>query len=187
MHETYWGNVSCTGPRACYDESKRVGETLASIFAQQFDVPVKVGRPFNVFGPIQNLDDKRIFPDFLSATLDKRQISILSDGRATRSFCYVSDAVTAILLILLAGRQGEAYNLGNDQREISVNELAQLFVALEADHAGIVSAKSADQDYETDNPQRRKPDLEKIRRELGYRPLIDLEAGILRTLAAYRS
>jgi len=122
--ETYHGNVSCTGPRACYDESKRYGETLCVNFARHFGVPVKIARPFNNYGPGLSLSDGRVIPDFARNILDRRDIVMFSDGSPTRTFCYSADAVTGYFLILGRGNPGEAYNIGAESPEISMADLA---------------------------------------------------------------
>jgi dTDP-glucose 4,6-dehydratase/UDP-glucuronate decarboxylase len=177
--EDYRGYVSCTGPRACYDESKRFGETLAVIYHQEFGFPIRSVRPFNVYGAGQRLDDGRIMPDLIGAASRGEPLVLLSDGRATRSFCYVSDGVAGFFLALLAGRPGEAYNIGNPH-EVSMGELADLVARLAG--SAVTYRTSSDPHYLTDNPQRRCPDLAKARRELGYAPRVALEAGVERTL-----
>ncbi len=104
--ETYRGNVSCTGPRACYDESKRYGETLCVNFAQQYGLPVTVARPFNNYGPGLKITDRRVIPDLASNVLAGRDIVLLSDGSAKRTFCYAADAVVGLLQGARAGRRG---------------------------------------------------------------------------------
>ena len=189
--EEYNGNVSCTGPRACYDESKRVAETLSSIYHRNFGVPVKIIRPFNVFGPGQRLDDKRIIPDLMSAIIHKQPITLYSDGTATRSFCYVSDAVRAITTILVADHtQGLAFNVGSDEAEISIRDLAEVVCKISRDlmqieWATVRYAESDDADYTTDNPRRRCPDLTRVRQAIGYAPKVDLRDGLARTLRSY--
>lgn len=184
--EEYRGNVSCTGPRACYDESKRLGETLCMTYFRLHATPVKVMRPFNVYGPGQRLDDLRIIPDLMSAALAKRPIVLWSDGRATRSFCYARDAATAILLVLVSDANGEVFNVGNDE-EISIAALAELMADIAAPPRLAVEYRvSADRDYLTDNPQRRCPDVSKLRTRLGWRPEVGLAEGLARTLSSYR-
>src|SRR5262249_49386797 len=124
--EDYRGNVSCTGPRACYDESKRLAETLCMTYHQLFRVPVKVVRPFNVYGPGQRLDDGRIIPDLMRAVLEQQPVVLYSDGQARRAFCYVTDAIRALWHVLLSDVCGAAFNVGNDEREISIASLARL-------------------------------------------------------------
>jgi len=188
--ETYNGSVSCTGPRACYDESKRLSETLATIFNQLHDIPVVLIRPFNVFGPGFRLDDQRVLPDFMTSVLNREPIVLLSDGRPTRAFCYVSDAVRAMLLLLVSGRGGEAFNVGNDEGEISMAELAQLVVRAAAEVTGdnpvpVTLGESADPAYLTDNPQRRCPDLTKLRAAVDWNPNVSVAEGLRRTLVSF--
>jgi dTDP-glucose 4,6-dehydratase/UDP-glucuronate decarboxylase len=184
--ESYVGRVSCTGPRACYDESKRVGETLCFTFNRLFGTPIKIVRPFNVYGPGQRLDDARIIPDLLSAALEDRPIVLLSDGRATRSFCYIADFVRAMLLLLIAEVSGEAYNIGNDE-EVSMSRAAETMADVAASSNVTVDYRiSTDADYLTDNPQRRCPNLDKISAAIGYRPTTTLRDGLARTLASYK-
>src|SRR5207244_2375697 len=127
--EDYRGNVSCTGPRACYDESKRLAETLCTTYFRTHRTPVKIMRPFNVYGPGQRLDDQRIIPDLMAAALARRPSVLYSDGRATRSFCYVRDAIRAMLLVLVSDADGEAFNVGNDE-ETTMSALAELMATI---------------------------------------------------------
>src|SRR5262249_18927578 len=126
--EDYRGNVSCTGPRACYDESKRYGETLCINFHKVHQAPVKIVRPFNNYGPGLKISDRRVLPDFFRNVLQDQNIVLLSDGRATRTFCYSSDALTGYLLALLAAHQGEPFNIGTATPEISMADLARLVI-----------------------------------------------------------
>jgi dTDP-glucose 4,6-dehydratase/UDP-glucuronate decarboxylase len=186
MPETYWGNVSFTGPRACYDESKRLSETLCMIFYNTYNVPIKIARPFNVYGPGLPLDDGRVIPDFLNNALRGEPIVMYSDGRATRSFCYISDAVTGFFKILLSDYNGEAFNVGNDWEEISINELANLIKELFEGKPEIVRRKSMDKNYLKDVPQRRCPDITKIKKFLNYEPEVDLKSGLRRLIGWYK-
>jgi dTDP-glucose 4,6-dehydratase/UDP-glucuronate decarboxylase len=187
--ETYRGNVSCTGPRACYDESKRYGETLCVNFARQHGVPVTMVRPFNNYGPGMKITDGRVIADLFRDALAGRDLVLLSDGSPTRTFCYVSDAVTGYYLALLRGRPGEAYNVGVDGPEISMRDLAGTIAGLANDLFGhrveVVHGRSSEADYLVDNPNRRCPDIAKARQELGYRPGMTLEEGLRRTLLWY--
>ena len=184
--ETYRGNVSCTGPRACYDESKRFGETLCVNFARIRQVPVTIARPFNNYGPGLRLSDRRVLPDFFRDALANRDIVLLSDGRATRTFCYISDAVSGYLRILLRGAPGESYNIGTEKPEISMRDLAGLVIKVTAASGRVVHRPSEDRDYLTDNPQRRCPVIAKASADLGYAPQVGLEEGLRRSFAYYR-
>jgi len=188
--EEYNGNVSCTGPRACYDEAKRYGETLCVNYSRQYDLPVRITRPFNNFGPGLKITDKRVIPDFARDVLNGQDIVMLSDGAPTRTFCYVADAIVGHYKVLVNGRNGESYNIGIDHPEISIAELAQRIVA-EAkslfDYQGEVVLKvSEDKEYLVDNPNRRCPVIDKARQDLGYSPQISLEDGLRRSLVWYR-
>jgi UDP-glucuronate decarboxylase len=183
--EDYWGHVSSMGPRACYDESKRLAETLCMIYFRSFGVPIKIVRPFNVYGPRLRLDDGRVVPDMISDVIAGRQITLYSDGRATRSFCYVRDATAAIINVLAADVSGEAFNVGNDE-EVSIHRLAEIVDEVSENRRGVQVSESADPEYTTDNPQRRCPDLEKVKRVIGWAPAVSLNAGIDRTVRYYR-
>ncbi len=187
--ESYRGRVSCTGPRACYDESKRYGETLCVNFAGRRGVPVSMARPFNNFGPGLKLGDRRVLPDFARDVLAGRDIVMLSDGSATRTFCYVADAVAGYFKILVRGRRGEPYNIGTDAPEISMAELADRVVAVAGDLFGyegkVVRQESDDEAYLVDNPNRRCPAIDKARAYLGYDPKVGFEEGLERALVWY--
>jgi dTDP-glucose 4,6-dehydratase/UDP-glucuronate decarboxylase len=185
--EDYRGFVSCTGPRACYDESKRYGETMCVMFHQVHGLPVKVVRPFNNYGPGLAIDDRRVLPDFFRDVLADRDIVLLSDGRATRTFCYISDAITGYLLALLSTHDGEAFNIGTDAPEISMENLAGMVIRVSGRQVRVTKQVSDDPQYLRDNPQRRCPDLAKSRRLLGYEPRVSLQEGLSRMLEYYLS
>jgi dTDP-glucose 4,6-dehydratase/UDP-glucuronate decarboxylase len=188
--ETYRGNVSCTGPRACYDESKRYGETLCVNFHRQHGIPVVVARPFNHYGPGLKITDGRLIPDFCRDILAGRDIAMLSDGSPRRTFCYAADAIAGYYRMLALGRRGEAYNIGIEAPEISVAALAEKLVGLSRDLLGyrgkVARAESGDGDYLKDNPERRCPVIAKAREHFGYDPSIGLDEGLRRTLIWYR-
>jgi len=187
--ETYRGIVSCTGPRACYDEAKRYGETLCVTFASQHGLPAKVARPFNNYGPGLKITDRRVIPDFAADILAGRDIVMFSDGSARRTFCYVADAVCGYYKILVNGRPGESYNIGVEEPEISMLNVAEKMAALGGELFGykgkVVRQESGDKDYVTDNPNRRCPVLTKARSELGYDPQVSLDEGLRRSLLWY--
>jgi dTDP-glucose 4,6-dehydratase/UDP-glucuronate decarboxylase len=187
--ETYRGNVSCTGPRACYDESKRYGETLCVNFARQHGLPITIARPFNNYGPGLKITDGRVLPDFCRNVLEGNDIVMLSSGSPTRTFCYVADAVVGYYKILVRGRPGESYNIGIETPEISMAELAQRVAALAKElyvwDGAVVLGSSDDEDYLVDNPNRRCPVITKARTELGYDPSIGVDEGLRRSLIWY--
>ena len=187
--EIYRGFVSCTGPRACYDESKRMGETLCVNFSQQHGVPVTIARPFNNYGPGLDINDRRLLPDLARDMLSGKDLVLLSDGRATRTFCYVSDAITGYIKILTTGRPGESYNIGTESPEINVRELAdkvsKIGREMFAYKGEVIYKVSDDKSYLTDNPNRRCPDISKARSELDYAPQVALDEGLRRSLLWY--
>jgi UDP-glucuronate decarboxylase len=187
--ETYRGNVSCTGPRACYDESKRYGEALCVNFAQQYGLPVKVARPFNNYGPGLKITDKRVLPDFARDIFAGRDITMHSDGSPTRTFCYIADAIVGYYKILVKGKPGEAYNIGVEKPEISMAGLVEKVIATAGElfgYTGRVRYLASDEaDYLIDNPNRRCPLIAKARQELGYNPQIDIDEGLRRSLIWY--
>lgn len=187
--ETYRGNVSCTGPRACYDESKRFGETLCVNFAREHVVPVAMARPFNNYGPGLKLTDRRVIPDLARDVLEGKDLTLLSDGSATRTFCYVADAVAGYYKVLVRGRPGEPYNIGIEEPEISMAELASRVARIAQDLIGytgqVVRHSSSDAEYLVDNPSRRRPDISKAMQELGYTPTVTLDDGLERSLIWY--
>ena len=183
--ESYLGKVSCTGPRACYDESKRLAETISNLYFQQYEVPVKIARPFNVYGPYLNLDDGRIIPDFMSNAIKKSEIIIHSDGTPTRSFCYVSDAIRAFLKLLFSEHNGVTFNVGNDE-EISVKDVANMIQKIMEVPISIKLIESKDPNYTKDNPQRRCPDLSLLKNSVNYVPEINFEEGLKRVYKWYK-
>lgn len=182
--ESYWGYVSSVGPRACYDESKRLAETVSMLYYQQFGVPVKIARPFNVYGPYLNLNDGRVIPDFMRNAMEKSHIVLHSDGTPTRSFCYVTDAMRAFFRILLMGQPGSIFNVGNDQ-EVSMKTLAENVMKSMNKKTSLRFEESDDPNYTKDNPQRRCPDLTKAKELIGYMPRISLEEGLKRLYSWY--
>jgi len=188
--EDYRGHVACVGPRACYDESKRFGETLFYVFARQYGVPITIARPFNNFGPGMRVEDRRLPADFARCVLESRDIVILSDGTPTRTFCYVADAVIGYLLCLLY-RKFDTFNIGTEHPEIMVRDFAELYRKAAAEIFGyrgrVEYQKSSDADYLRDNPNRRCPVIKKAQDKLGYNPQIEVGDGVRRYLKHLRS
>jgi nucleoside-diphosphate-sugar epimerase len=187
--ESYRGNVSCVGPRACYDESKRYGETLCVNYARQYGLPVKITRPFNNYGPGLKMSDRRVLPDFARDVFNGRDIVMFSDGRPTRTFCYVADAIVGHFKVLINGRDGEPYNIGVEDPEISMADLAAKVIEISKELFGytgaLVMQPSPQQDYLVDSPNRRCPQIGKARAEINYSPGISLDEGLRRSLIWY--
>ena len=184
--ETYWGNVNPVGPRACYDESKRYGETMCYNFHNVHGFPVSIIRPFNSYGPGLRINDKRAPADFAMNVLNNEDIFLYSNGKSTRTFCYNTDLTIASLKIILK-QKFDVYNAGNDQNEITIEELANLYKDIGQKLFGyrgnIVYKTHTDKHYNTDDPKRRCPDLTKIKQELRYVPQVDVSQGVERYLS----
>ena len=181
--ETYRGNVDCQGPRACYDESKRFGETMCYLFHQKYDMPITIIRPFNNYGPGMRLNDARVPADFADAVRRNKDIVLFSDGSPTRTFCYISDSITGYLKCAAHADEGlETYNIGMDKPEISIRRLAEIYAAAGREIFGytgkIEFGTSEDKEYLKNNPNRRCPVIDKARDRLGYAPQVDVEQGV---------
>ena len=187
--EDYRGLVSCTGPRACYDESKRFGETLCVVFAQQHGVPTKMARPFNNYGPGLKITDKRVMSDFARDIFAGRDLVMYSDGAPTRTFCYSADSISGYYKVLVKGHKGEPYNIGTEKPEISMRELAERLTETARQLFGyqgkLIRKPNTEADYLVDNPNRRCPNIAKARSHLGYEPRIQIDEGLRRALTWY--
>lgn len=128
--ESDYGYIDLLNPRSCYAESKRAAETLIASYVQQFQLPGVIVRPYHTYGPGMALDDGRVYADFIRDIVQRRNIVLRSDGKAVRSFCYLSDGVAAFFTVLLKGKHGEAYNAGNPAATSSISDLAETLVGL---------------------------------------------------------
>ncbi len=175
--ETYRGNVSSLGPRACYDESKRLGETLCYIYNKYYNLHCNIIRPFNVYGPGMNQKDYRIFPNFISNILNNRKLNIYGSGNQTRTYCYITDAIEGFLRVISKGKSGEAYNIGNNKPEVSVKNIYKILNEIypKKIRANFVRYPKS---YPNDEPQRRCPDITKAKIHLKYKPKMDLKTGL---------
>ena len=183
--EEYRGNVSCTGPRACYDESKRLGETLCVNYFNIYNIPVKIVRPFNNYGPGLKIDDTRVISDFFNNVINNNDITIHSNGKATRTFCYISDAIEGYLRVLLSEFNGHSFNIGTDSPEVSIEELAKLIIGISGKKLKIKFQPNPDRNYLIDNPQRRCPLIDKAKNLVNYHPKVSLESGLKKTYRFY--
>ncbi len=177
--ESYRGYVGCQGPRACYDESKRVAETLCYIYHEEYGVSTNVIRPFNVYGPGMSERDYRVLPNFASQLKRGQPLQVYGGGDQTRTYCYITDALNGFVRVLIQGLPGETYNIGNPEPEISVLGLVDASrQALGRDLAADIVAYP--DSYPADEPQRRCPDIRKAREHLNYEPMVDLIEGLRR-------
>lgn len=180
--ESYRGNVASTGPRACYDESKRIGETLCYVYHEYFDTVTNCIRPFNVFGPGMQEHDYRVMPNFAARLKAGRPLLVYGSGTQTRTFCYITDAMVGFFLVILKGLAGQPYNIGNPVPEISIADLARMIGKVMGRRVDMANVEHPDS-YPADEPQRRCPDIRKAQDHLDFRPTCPLEEGIRRFFA----
>jgi len=176
QREEYWGNVNPIGPRSCYDEGKRVAETLCFDYHRQNKVDIRVIRIFNTYGPRMLLDDGRVVSNFVVQALRGQDITLYGDGSQTRSFCYVDDLVDGIVRFMETPAETGPLNLGNPG-EFTMRELAELILELTDSKSKIV-----EKPLPKDDPTRRQPDITKARSIMGWEPKIALRDGLTRTI-----
>lgn len=182
--ETVFGGVDPATVRACYAESKRLGETLCVAWHHQRGVPAVIVRPFHTYGPTMRLDDGRVFADLVACVAEGRDVALNSDGSARRAFCYVTDATVGFFVILLRGEPGVAYNLGNPDAEVSVRELAERLVAMAPERGLKVTVKEPEAGYLRSAVARVWPDIGRLR-GLGWSPKVGIDDGFRRVLTAF--
>mmetsp|Transcript_14162 Transcript_14162/g.36141 ORF Transcript_14162/g.36141 Transcript_14162/m.36141 type:complete len:332 (-) Transcript_14162:192-1187(-) len=180
QREDYWGHVNPIGPRSCYDEGKRTAETLAFSYHQQNGVAIRVARIFNTYGPRMLENDGRVVSNFVVQALTGQPISLYGEGTQTRSFCYVSDMVDA-LISLMNGDEIGPVNLGNPG-EFTVKELADKILAITKSTSPYVHHA-----LPTDDPKRRQPDITKARETLGWAPKVSLDEGLVALVDDFRA
>ncbi len=184
--ELDFGYLDPMDVRSCYAESKRMGENMSVSWHHQWSVPVKIARPFHTYGPGMDLNDSRVYADFIKNVVNKEPIIINSTGLAQRAFCYLSDAVEAMFCVLIKGSVGEAYNLGNDQAEISIINLANKLQSMYPQRVKEVVINNAKQNnsYITSKVDRICPNITKIK-NLGWSPRTSIEEGFSKTIMSY--
>ena len=175
--ESYWGNVNPIGPRGVYDEAKRYAEAMVMAYHRAHDVPVKIVRIFNTYGPRMRRDDGRAVPTFIDHALRDQPIPVHGDGSQTRSLCYVDDLIEGIWRLLGSDGVGEPINLGNPE-EVKVLDLARTVVSLAGSRSEIIFAERP-----VDDPEVRCPDISRARTTLGWEPRVGLSEGLERTIA----
>ena len=177
--EDYWGSVNPIGPRSCYDEGKRVAETLVMDYHRQNQVDVKIIRIFNTYGPRMHPNDGRVVSNFIVAALNNEPITLFGDGSQTRSFCYVDDLIEGILRMMQSKDFIGPVNLGNPG-EFTVMELAQKVIQLTNSRSQVIP-----QEKREDDPTRRRPDIALAQQKLGWQPQVPLEKGLQKTIAYF--
>lgn len=179
--ESYWGNVNPIGIRSCYDESKRYGEMISFLFSRKYHIDIRIVRIFNTYGPRMKPDDGRVVSNFITQALAGKPMTVYGEGKQTRSFCYVSDMVRGLILMMESDKsKNEVLNIGNPD-EYTMIELAKKIKSMTGSASEIVYSE-----LPQDDPSRRKPDIEKAIRLLGWKPLVPLSEGLEHTISYYR-
>jgi UDP-glucuronate decarboxylase len=178
--ENYWGNVNPIGPRACYDEGKRAAETLMMDYYRQHKIDIKIIRIFNTYGPNMCMNDGRVVSNFIIQALKDQPITIYGDGKQTRSFCYVSDLIEGIYKMMNSKNFTGPVNLGNPN-EITILEFAKKIIELTKS-----KSKIAFKELPKDDPIKRKPDISLAKEKLEWKPKVELEEGLKKTIEYFR-
>ena len=176
QQQSYWGSVNPIGLRSCYDEGKRVAETLMMDYHRQNQVDIKLVRIFNTYGPRMHINDGRVVSNFIVAALKEEPLEIFGDGEQTRSFCYVSDLIDVILKMMNKDDLIGPVNIGNPD-EFTIRELAEKILKLTGSRSKIQVRQER-----SDDPVRRRPDISLAREKLGWEPSVDLEEGLGKTI-----
>ena len=180
--EHYWGHVNPIGPRSCYDEGKRCAETLFFDYRRQHNLPIKVARIFNTYGPRMHPDDGRVVSNFIVQALKGESLTIYGDGSQTRSFCYVDDLVTGLIRLMRTEDDCTGpVNLGNPD-EFQIKQLAERVLALVGSRSNIIY-----KELPQDDPQQRRPDITLAKARLNWQPSIALDDGLIRTVEYFRA
>jgi UDP-glucuronate decarboxylase len=180
QREDYWGNVNPIGPRSCYDEAKRCAETLFFDYRRQHNLPIKIARIFNTYGPRMHPDDGRVISNFIVQALRREPITIYGDGNQTRSFCYVDDLIEGFIRVMATDNDFTGpVNLGNP-REFTIGELAEKVLALTGSRSEIIYHP-----LPVDDPKQRQPDISRAQSKLDWTPTVQLEEGLNKTIAYF--
>jgi len=174
--ETYYGNVNTVGERSCYDEGKRVAETLVYTMRNQYNINAKIIRIFNTYGPNMSIDDGRVITNFIQRIMESKPVQIYGNGNQTRSFCYVDDLIDGIFGVMESDEMGPI-NLGNPDCEFTLNELVKEFEEITGAPIDVEYLPATEND-----PQQRKPNIELARNRIGFSPKIGLREGLKKTI-----
>jgi UDP-glucuronate decarboxylase len=179
--ESYWGNVNCIGERSCYDEGKRVAESLCINYHREHKVDIRIARIFNTYGPRMHPDDGRVVSNFIMQAINNKPITIYGDGSHTRSFCYVDDMIDGLMKLMTQKDETGPINIGNP-KEISMNDLASTIIKLTNSSSTITNLE-----LPSDDPKRRQPDITKAKKVLNWQPTTKLEEGLKKTISYFQS
>ena len=175
--ESYEGRVSSVGDRSCYDESKRAGETYTSIYKNLYNLKCNIIRPFNFYGNGMRQNDKRVIPQFFSTAIKRKKIFPFSNGKQTRSYCHIIDAIPQIINVCFYGKDF-IYNIGNSSEEISALVLAKKVKKIITNKSILIKNIPYPKSYPSIEPRRRCPDISKLKNEFNYKPTININLGL---------
>ena len=175
--ESYKGYVSSISDRSCYDESKRMGETLTYVYKNKFNVDCKIIRPFNFYGNGMRYNDRRIIPQFFYQAINTKKITVFDDGKQTRTYCHIFDAVIMILKIIFSGKEF-VYNVGNSNEEISAEKIAKKICKKFKKNKVKILKVGYPKNYPSDEPRRRCPNMKKFIKEFKYKAKVSLDNGL---------
>lgn len=180
--EEYWGNVNPNGVRSCYDESKRFGESITTVYQRKYGITTKIIRIFNTYGPKMQKDDGRVVSNFVNQAISGKDLTVNGDGSQTRSFCYVDDLVEGIILTMFSEKTNNGvFNLGNPE-EYTILEIAKMILGLIKTKSKIIFSRMP-----ADDPKKRKPNLDKIKNLINWNPRVNLKTGLLKTIDYFMS
>ena len=179
--EEYFGNVNTVGERSCYDEGKRVAESLIYEYRRKFNMDIKIVRIFNTYGPYMDIDDGRVITNFIKQIIEKKTLYIYGNGEQTRSFCYVSDMINGLYKMMNSQEKGPI-NIGNPNCEFTLNQLILKFEKIIGNKLSVIYLDATEND-----PKQRKPIIEKAQKLLDWNPTINLESGLLNTFDYFTS
>ncbi len=179
--ESYWGHVNPTGPRSCYDESKRFAETIAMTYYRFHRIDVKIVRIFNTYGPRMRVNDGRAVPNFVTQALAGKPITVYGTGKQTRSFCYISDMVDGLKKLVNSKYSGEPFNIGMPN-EFTILKVAKMIKGMTNSKSKIVYKP-----LPQDDPAKRRPDISKAKKKLKWEPKVSIEDGLKKTIEWFKS
>jgi dTDP-glucose 4,6-dehydratase len=180
QRESYWGNVNSVGPRSVYDEAKRFAEAITMAYHRYHGLDAKIVRIFNTYGPRMRVNDGRAVPTFIPQALEGKDITIFGDGRQTRSFTYITDLVDGVIR-LMTSDLNDPVNIGNPH-ELTIEQIARTIVRMTGSSSRLVY-----RDLPIDDPKVRQPDITRARTKLGWEPKVDLEEGLEKTIAYFKT
>ena len=184
-NENYIGFIPTMSDRSCYDVGKKILETTCHTYFEKYNSQVKVLRPFNLYGPKMGINDNRVLPNFMSNILNDKPLNVYGDGKQTRTFCYIADALIIMIKLLINGKSGEIYNVGNPNPEITMLDLAKKLFDVIGKKPEIEVINYPNY-YPSDEPLRRCPDITKAIRCVNYKPLVNLELGLKQMYDYYK-